>query len=377
MNLHCYFIFPKIYPTFCLTICLILGIWWQVHEPYWYWSLVIASIGTTTLIILRRKCLAFKLEFILFYVAAFFLGCFTCNRTLIAQRNFCTYTNGKNFDVMGTVIDINPTTNPYLRYSLRLKLKELVSTLNPSCRYRGKETLCVYTQSLHNITVADTICIHNVHFKTPKNIEFMQFLLKENIASSACVTKCTITMINRPFFSWARSISQYRDNLIEGFKQCMDSKTFLAFSSIFLGNPLAKKREDVLKNQLKIWGLFHYIARAGLHLVIFVSIWIFILNLLPIPWSIRKLCIILLCSVYFICTWPSIPFNRAFFTLLLVKVCELLRFKTYYIPSLAVITFITLLENPIALFALDFQLSFGVTFALAWFNEMRTQTNRN
>lgn len=201
----------------------------------------------------------------------------------------------------------------------------------------------------------------------------MNFLLKENILSSVRIQNSQITIINRPSFSLSRLIWEYKTQLLANFKNEMNYETFLAFSSIFLGNPNAKKKETVLKSQLKQWGLFHYIARAGLHVVIFVSIWMFIFGLLPISWALRQFLMILICCIYFIFTWPSIPFNRAIYTLLLVKCCGLTRVKAYVIPTLSCVALMTLMTNPLTLFALDFQLSFGVTYALAWFNEIQAQ----
>lgn len=373
MDFRYYFITPKIYPIFCLTASLIAGIWWQSHNPSCYLSVSVGLVIASLLIVIRNKSITTTPLYVLFYLGAFLVGCFNYHRITVKQQIFCSQTDGKNFDITGTVKDIHQTTNPHLRYTIKLNIKQIVSCKDQSCYYCGNISINLYTRSLHGIHIADTILIKNVLLKTPKNTEFMGFLLKENIITSASITQSLPVLIYRPPFSLSRWLGEYKNNLLYNFRQDMDKETFLAFSSIFLGNPLAKKKEDTLKNQLKRWGLFHYIARAGLHLMIFVSIWVFIFGLLPAPWVIRQIFIIILCIFYFLFTWSSIPFNRAFFTFLFVKTCALIRIKTYYIPSLSFITFVTLLENPVALFALDFQLSFGVTFALAWLNEIRAQ----
>ncbi len=373
MNIRYYFVVPKLYPLFCLTLSLLVGIWWQSHNPYWFVSVALALLVASILFIACRKSITANPLYVALYLSAFFLGCFNYHHVVVKQQAFCRYTNNKQFDITGAITDIHQTTNPCVRYAITLKITTMFSVTEPNQIYHGNEHICLYAQSIHNLRVADTIVIKNVQFKTPKNHDFMQFLLKENIITSAQIHDCTIELANRPGYSWSRMVVEYKEKLLKNFRSCMDRETFLAFSSIFLGDPLAKKKEDALKSQLKRWGLFHYIARAGLHLVIFVSIWMFIFGLLPLPWAIRQILIILICSLYFFLTWPSIPFNRAFFTLIVVRMCGLFRLKTYYIPSLSLIALITLIENPVALFALDFQLSFGVTCALAWFNEIRTQ----
>jgi ComEC/Rec2-related protein len=319
----------------------------------------------------HKVCIAAHPLYIFFYIVACCYGSYSYYTQVTQQQIFCAYTEGRIFDITGTIIDIRKTTNPHLCYCIVLKLSDMKPADNQSLVPVAHEKISLYLNTKKNLRISDTIRIRNVKFKSSQNNEFMKFLLKEHITTSVSISQNSIELLKRPNLSLSRTITEYRNELLGNFRRSMDRETFLAFSSIFLGDPLAKKREDVLKNQLKTWGLFHYIARAGLHLVIFVSIWVFIFNLLPISWSLRQILIILLCSLYYILTWPSLPFNRAFFTVLLVRICGLLGLKTYYVPTLALIAFITIIENPCILFALDFQLSFGVTFGLAWFNEVR------
>jgi ComEC/Rec2-related protein len=304
------------------------------------------------------------------------LGAFCYYRTITAQEKFSLYTQGKRFTLIGLVTDIRRTPNPHMRYAITLHLTCIKASHDPKESYNGQENVLLYSTNLHSLRIADTIQIHDVQFKKTANQDFMSYLLKEHIAASYVLNENTIDIIKRPSFSLLRLLHEYRNTLLHRFRKSMDKETFLAFASIFLGDPFAKKKEEILKSKLKIWGLFHYIARAGLHLVIFVSIWMFLLSLLPVSWTIRQLLMLFLCIIYSIFSWPSVPFNRAFFTLLLVRTSGLFRIKTYTAPALLCVACITLITSPLVLFALDFQLSFGVTFGLAWFNEMRYQRYR-
>ena len=314
--------------------------------------------------------------YIMLYISAYCFGAFSYYKTLDTQTTFCTYVQGRCFDITGTVTDIRRIPQSHMRYAITLQLTKMYSSHDLISYDTNHEAIILYCTELKGMRVADTIQIHNVQFRKTANKEFMRYLLKEHIITSAVLNKNQVDLIKRPIYSWSRFLHEYRNKLLHQFRRSMDRETFFAFASIFLGDPFAKKKEETLKGQLKIWGLFHYIARAGLHLVIFVSIWMFILSLLPVSWFLRQLLMIFLCCVYFMLTWPSIPFNRAFFTLLLVRSSGLLRIKTYTVPVLLCIACITLMTCPLALFALDFQLSFGVTFGLAWFNEMRYRRYR-
>ena len=76
--------------------------------------------------------------------------------------------------------------------------------------------------------------------------------------------------------------------------------------------------------------------------------------------------------LYFILSWPSISFIRAFLIFLFTKYCNLHRHPTHFMHILLLTCCIVLLINPLQLFFLDFQLSFFLTFghwAPSWFHD--------
>jgi predicted membrane metal-binding protein len=376
MNIRYYFLAPSLYPIFCLTASLIFGILVQAFAPYLFVHFTICFCMLLLGLLCYKKIIALHPFYIFIYLSAYCFGSFSYHKTITTQQQFCAYVQGKHFNLTGTIVDIRRIPHPHMRYSIILRLDTMSPSNNPLEVNHGHENILLYSTKLHNLRVADTIQIYDVQFKKTAHQEFLYYLLKEHVIDSSVLNENAIDIIKRPPFSLSRLTHEYRNSLLHRFRKSMDKETFLAFASIFLGDPFAKKKEETLKSKLKIWGLFHYIARAGLHLVIFVSIWMFLLSLLPVSWTIRQLLMLFLCILYSIFTWPSVPFNRAFFTLLLVRTSGLFRIKTYAAPSLLAVACITLITNPIVLFALDFQLSFGVTFGLAWFNEMRYQRYR-
>jgi competence protein ComEC len=160
---------------------------------------------------------------------------------------------------------------------------------------------------------------------------------------------------------------------LDTLKKAMNETTFTLFASIFLGyKQLSKQITDITKNHFMTWGVTHYLARSGLHMIIFIFIWQFILAFLPLPWFFKELILILVGLTYGLLSWSSISFIRAFLTFLLYKWCNLLSKQINVLHLLATVCLIVLLANPIQLFFLDFQLSFGLTFALACFNQIQT-----
>lgn len=373
MDMRNYFTIPRLYPIWVLAMACIAGIWWQSFEYPWYYTCIIALGGLVLLMTVAHVNLALKPVYICLYVLVFLGASASYQLSIWRQKNFCQKTHNRHFDIMGIVTDICQTGNYRLPIAIKLDIHSMTCTDATREPHNTRASIFLYTKKIGSITVSDTIEVKNILFKTPKNKDFMRYLIKEGVETTVTINQEPITVIEHPSWSINRSLIDYRNHLLLAFQQSMDKQTYLSFGSIFLGNPVAKKRVEEMKNQLKMWGLFHYIARAGLHLVIFISIWMFLLGLLPIAWLWRQLTMILLATIYFIFTWPSIPFNRAFFTFLMTKVITIFGIRAYYIPSLSLIVIITLLIHPMYLFCLDFQLSFGITYALAWFNEIRTQ----
>jgi competence protein ComEC len=145
------------------------------------------------------------------------------------------------------------------------------------------------------------------------------------------------------------------------------------FSTIFLGNKDGvKKRLNNEKIFFKLWGISHYLARSGLHLVVFLALLELLLRLIPITFVLKQIISLCIAMIYFLLSWSSLSFMRAFLTFIMYKICLLLGLSSNFLHLVILTCFITLLYNPAHLFFLDFQLSFGLTFALAWFNHIQS-----
>jgi competence protein ComEC len=120
------------------------------------------------------------------------------------------------------------------------------------------------------------------------------------------------------------------------------------------------------REYFKLWGLSHYLARSGLHLVIIAALWYFILTILGFSYFLRNIVITIFILIYHILTLASIPFIRSLYMFIFYKICIFFDWQINALHLLNLTTFIILLLNPIQLFFLDFQLSFGLTYALIW-----------
>ena len=104
--------------------------------------------------------------------------------------------------------------------------------------------------------------------------------------------------------------------------------------------------------------------------------WHYLLRFFPLHFFLKQLILLLLVLLYHLFTFPSISFLRALITYILYKICVFQNLSYNPLHILSLTTFGVLLVNPFQLFFLDFQLSFGLTFALAWFNEVRLRRQR-
>ncbi len=243
-----------------------------------------------------------------------------------------------------------------------------------SCNGSEKNGIvCVYTKTKPiDLEVGDIVYIPHLKIKKPSNPSFNTYLLKEGISATSYINELNAQKMYRPTYSLARYIWNLKNNQLVDIKKKMNKKTFMLYSSLFLGNRSVVKNElDKHTIEFKTWGIMHYLARSGLHMVIFSMVLFMLLSCLPCSLWIRYTIILLLSIIYTLLSWSSISFLRALVMFLLYIQALLLKKYSNGLHILIVTCFATLLYNPFYLYFLDFQLSFFCTFILAFINRMR------
>lgn len=231
--------------------------------------------------------------------------------------------------------------------------------------------LQIYSTDLNLYQVADTIQINNITIKKPSGESYFNYLIKEGITATIFYSHNDSLLLDRPAHSMLRWIFTTKKNIFDRLRNKMNSESFTLFSSLFLGNrTINKKKIDILADQFKQWGISHYLARSGLHLTTFALIWHLIFRLLPIAFHAKQMILLMLSIIYFTFSWSSISFLRALYSFFLCTLCNLLSIRAYFLHILTLVTFFVLFSSPIQLFFLDFQLSFSLTFSLAWISHL-------
>lgn len=355
--ISCFFIPFIIHPLLIGTTAIILGIishslWTLNPALFLFFACTLLVIALVHSSLIKNK----YFNIVLFFLTCFSIGGFRLyeqktNHTNVTQKLYTVKT------ILGYVTAIDYL--PHARMPYR-------TTLQTNKTY--VQIYCIKKPAFH---VGDTVHFNNITFKPSKNNSFNEFLMKEGIAASTFCTQLNYKIMKRPAWSLRRFIFNQRARLNQKLRSKLSKKTYTLFVSLFLGNrSVCKKESDNTAQQCKQWGLSHYLARSGLHLIIFILIWQLIMRLIPLSFFIKQLIILFLGITYISLSWTSISFIRAFMTFMLYKTCMLLQVSSHFLYLLTLVCFLILIYNPIQLFFLDFQLSFALTFALAWFSHI-------
>lgn len=367
--------FPMhLHPLFYATCALICGIWWQsignaLIVP------IITGLCITTLLALQKKKPTYYLLLIAIISASFLAGYKRHQHLHNIYNNFYTHFANKSLDIICTIDAIETNNKARFKNQITITIKKIKKQGTQSWQQCNKK-IYLYATKKNNMRVGDTIALGNIILKSISNSSFKDYLIKENIYATIFMTTCNPTHIKRPTYSLKRWVFEYKEAVLKKLQTILSPQTYKLVSSIFLGNPTTKKYMDEEKMYLKMWGIVHYLARSGLHLILFILVWQTIMQCIPLPFKLKQIIILTIATIYFGLTWQSLSFNRAFATFILYKTYSFFTIQSHLLHCLTLICFITLLYNPMHLFFLDFQLSFGLTCALAWLSQLQLQNKR-
>lgn len=369
-----YFIFCLIHPLVICTIALICGIACKALlisiSPYAFLmpALIIGALG---MLLSSKKNIPLLFYFLPFF---FFLGTWRYNQQQEQFEALYTIIGRDSFDAIGRVITITRQDNQYMNYCTIVELQTFKSDRPLAPTKTIDDTLCIYTKYKPHIQVQDLVLLKNLRIKKTAKESFNNYLIKEGIGATVFLPKVEPIILNHPPYSFSRWLFYTKEEILRNCKEKLSKQTFSLFSSIFLGNRSTGKKEMAEpKDACKTWGISHYLARSGLHLVIIIFMWHMLLSCLPISFLAKQILIICCCIMYFLLSWSSISFIRALLTFVFYKICIILKVQAHFFYLLTLVCFLVLLSNPMQLFFLDFQLSFGLTFALLWFNSVQQE----
>jgi ComEC/Rec2-related protein len=351
-----------------LTLIFMGGIWWQAYlgnqiHPVAIGLILIAGIA------------GFKIQpprALIFSVVSFCAGAFIYNYHCAQHLQFINTYHKKTVSCAGTITDMCSIDHPRFNYCITLTIDQLTTAPENPWQPCNKK-IQIYTTKKQRLQVDDYIRLHNLTLKKPSNDSFNTYLIKEGIAATLFIPRIEYELIHRPTHSIARTFHSFKHTLFARLEEKIPDSTFPLFAALFLGNKTVSKNahEEYPKDDFQIWGISHHLARSGLHMVIFIMLWELILSMLSCSFALKQCVLLCFACIYCVLSWSSVSFIRAFTTFLLYRVCVAFNVPINPLHILTIVCASVLAYNPMQLFFLDFQLSFGLTFALAWFNHVQ------
>lgn len=293
------------------------------------------------------------------------------SQTTIQQKRFSHITQNytcKELSLTGIVTDKNPGP---------IKFQSQITVTIPyfqNLPWAGSLfSLQCIVPTFKKITVGDTITLSPLTIAKPhtdkrlsKQRSFDDFLIKEGILAYVFVPKTTTISISQPTTSLRRFLWEKKQALYTKIRTLLSFQANLFYELIFLGNK-THVRPDEMGNNFNIWGISHILARSGLHIALLIIMWQWLFSLVPIPLIIKNFLLIIFALIYHLLSWSSISFLRALLFFLLLQQGKLFKQRITTSHLFIMVCFLVLFFNPYQLFSLDFQLSFGLTYALIAF----------
>lgn len=304
------------------------------------------------------------------------LFCITmCSLLVIGRMQLQTHQYRSHQNFLKTCVTIQGTIEQINRSTLIKDQTTIVITTNNIYTKRAKLTipkkiaLFFPTEHVRNLQEYNTITVYNIQLEQAQpDSDYQRYLIKEGFWAVARGTNYTNYDIQIHPLHWQQKI-------LLAFKQKLNTLSSSLFEPLFLG----KKEKNIdgitIQHKSVYWGIAHHMARSGAHLAILFGLIMLLLHYTQLPYALRYfLCIFLLLG-YAIISQSSISFLRALFMILLHIIAKLRKHIPSSLHTLTITTLATLIYNPMQLFFLDFQLSFGITYIIIWlFNIKNSKT---
>jgi ComEC/Rec2-related protein len=286
---------------------------------------------------------------------------------------------GRPFAIQGYVSDVNPlASRPYLA-TVTITIESLEQQGN---HYTYKnDSLLHYLPYKLAPRVGSAACFIGIKpLKKPPRTEIRAFLQKNKIVHQI-FSQHDVMYHNytdptaATTLSWWSRLHQWLCCKRAAFYQ--QATTLLSpVAKIYTGLMFFGAKEpgsDDIRALFGRWGLAHFLARSGMHIVIFVFILSLLLRAIPIHSSGKDIFLLLICIIYDALSWSSVSFLRAWLIAVLIIIKKLLGRNTPYLHFLCLSCIVILAYNPWHLTSLDFQLTYALTFALTIFGDIFTQ----
>lgn len=247
-------------------------------------------------------------------------------------------------------------------------------TTGNKCPELKGATVQLFCTTQQHCAIQDVVALDDISFSQQGPFApFALYLIRSGISATAHCNN-TISVQQIATTDSYLCVEQLQQTIVERIGAKLHGYTATLFNSIFLGyKDAAQSRLSVIKQQFRLWGIEHYLARSGLHMALLALLWMYLISLIPIGLSHKHIIILCCACIYALYTIPSISFMRTFLFFCSYKLLAIADAPVHNMHLFSMIMLCVLIYNPIHLFFLDFQLSFILAGSLVWIHAIMRQ----
>lgn len=361
----------NLHPLYIYVIAYMIGIWAQVHEHF-YIACACIAIG---LVLIRIIESSYFFQIAAFSLLFFIGGMYRIKQQIAPYTQLFSQKELTQVQCTGTVCDITTYKHPYFKQRITIETDTLHSRIEPSLAYGLEAYVYLFFPETESFEIGDEITIHNLALRTPQSRDALIKIVKNKVIGLHFQTKKNTSTHQKTLVSsWQHYFFDIKKRVTNSVCAHMDTATQAFYTSLFLGNKVVAPLSMYTTSRFSLWGISHHLARSGLHLIIVIWLWSTCIQRAPVSRSAKHSILILLGLIYYSFSWPTLSFNRACLSFLLYQCCAWIKDSLDPMQAIGWVTLCFLIVSPADLFSLDFQLSFGLTHAIAWFNHTNTKT---
>lgn len=363
----------NVHPLYAYVIAYMFGICMQAQE-----CMLLGSILLTITCGVSLLYTHFYKRMILFCILFFAAGAYRFYVTIEAYKNIFVFQSKEQpLWGTGTVCDISPHNHVYFKQKISLALNTLGTENETAHAEPCKGVIHLFAPEHDRYAIDDVITLHNLYLQNPRTKRDLIERTKDGVIALHFKTKKSRLQKRSARDSAKRYLFNFKMTILTDAIQEMNQAAKTLYATLFLGNKKLLPLPATTTQQFNTWGISHHLARSGLHMVIVIWLWSLCIHRIPCSTSIKHGTLIALGLLYYFFSWPTLSFNRACFAFFLFHICSWNKIRLDALQAVAWATLCFLFVCPAHLFALDFQLSFGLTHALALFNHTQTKLTPN
>lgn len=228
-----------------------------------------------------------------------------------------------------------------------------------------------YARGFDNLQVGDKLKLkarikQPYQATNPGQFDYKKYLKTKNIHTLSYVKHDSYELIEKPkdgYWYWIQQTDNLRRKIINAHSQNLKSPNLEILGGVVFGNdainPPQKVKDDFINS-----GLFHLLAASGMNVGLIFGIWYFLCSSIKIPYKLRIISGGIIVILYALMTGLPPSVVRATGMLEFILLGKLLDRDADNITLLGLVCALILINNPMMLNDIGFQLSFLVTLGL-------------